>query len=86
MQEIVAANPALRRKLYAVYGVIGLVLGATQVGFAAAEAGQPVALTVALAVYGFLGGAFGFGARAKVDAEPVTVTPLSNDFGDYDSY
>lgn len=86
MQEIVNSNPSLRRKLYAVYGVIGIVLGATQVGFSAAEAGQPVALTVALAVFGFLGGAFGFGARAKVDAEPVGIIEAANDFGDYDTY
>ena len=71
MQEIVNGNPALRRTLYTVYAVAGLILGATQVGFSAAEAGQPVALTVALAVYGFLGTAFGFAARSKTDAQPV---------------
>ena len=37
MQEIVNGNPALRRTLYTVYAVAGLILGATQVGFSAAS-------------------------------------------------
>jgi len=86
MQEIVAGNPKLHRKLYVAYALIGLILGSTQVGFSAADAGQPVWLTVALAVFAYVGVAFGFAAQSKVDAEPVTVTPLSNDFGDYDTY
>ena len=71
MQEIVNGNPALRRTLYTAYAIAGLILGSTQVGFSAADVGQPVALTVALAVYGFVGTAFGFQARAKTDAKPV---------------
>ena len=71
MQEIVQGNPQLRRILYTAYAIAGLILGSTQVGFSAADAGQPVALTVALAVYGFVGTAFGFQARAKTDAKPV---------------
>lgn len=58
-------TPAIRSKAYAVYATVGLLLGATQVGFAAAEAGQPVWLTVALAVYAFVGGALGFVAQAN---------------------
>ena len=71
MQELVNGNPALRRTLYTVYAIAGLILGSVQVGFSAADVGQPVALTVALAVYGFVGTAFGFTARAKTDAKPV---------------
>lgn len=71
MKEIVDGNPALRRKLYAVYGVIGFLLGSGVVGIAAAEQSQPTWLIVALAVYTYTGGAFGFGARSKVDAVPV---------------
>lgn len=63
-------TPAIRSKVYAVYAVLGLVLGATQVGFAAAETGQPVWLTVALAVYAFVGGALGFVAQANTPNEP----------------
>jgi len=73
MQEIVNSNPALRKRLYVVYAVVGLVLGSTQVGFSAAEAGQPVWLTVALAVYAYVGVAFGFAAQSKVDARPARV-------------
>lgn len=71
MQEIVNSNPALRKRLYGVYAVAGLLLGSTQVGYAAAEAGQPVWLTVALAVYAYVGVAFGFAAQSKVAARPV---------------
>lgn len=63
-------TPAIRSKVYAVYAILGLILGATQVGFAAAEAGQPVWLTVALAVYAFVGGALGFVAQANTPSEP----------------
>lgn len=55
--------PASYRKIaYAVFAVLGVIIGAVQVGYAAAEAGQPVALTVVLAVYAFVGGALGFTA------------------------
>lgn len=54
-----------RQALYAVYAFIGLGLGATQVAYSAAEAGQPMWLTVALAVFAFLGTAFGFTAAAN---------------------
>ena len=75
MQEIVNGNPALRRRLYTVYAIAGLILGSVQVGFSSADVGQPVALTVALAVYGFVGTAFGFQARAKTDAKPAPDHP-----------
>lgn len=64
-------SPAHRKVAYAVFAVLGVALGAVQVGFLSAEAGQPTWLTVALAVYGFLAGAFGFTtARANVDPDP----------------
>ena len=48
-------DPAVRKGIYGSYVGAGIVLGATQVGFAAIEgAGQPTWLTVALAVYAFL--------------------------------
>lgn len=60
-------SPAARKVAYAIAGFVGLALFATQAGFVAAEAGQPVALTVALAVYAFLAGALGFPtARSNV--------------------
>lgn len=70
MKEYIPRNA--RKPIYAVYAFIGLILGATQVGFAAAEAGQPVALTVALAVYAFVGGAIGFVAQANTPPQVGT--------------
>lgn len=71
MQEIVNANPRLRRVLYTAYAIVGLVLGSTQVGYSAAELGSPAWLVVALAVYAFVGTTLGFTALAKVQAVPV---------------
>ncbi len=62
------SSPGLRRGVYNVFWALGLLLGATQVGFASAQAGQPVALTVALAVYAFLGGAIGYVASTNTPA------------------
>lgn len=56
LDQVVPDGP-VRKRVYQVFAAAGLVLGATQVGFAAADQGQPVALIVALAVYGFLGAA-----------------------------
>jgi len=66
-------TPKARKPIYAVYAIIGLILGATQVGFSAAEAGQPVWLTVALAVFAFVGTALGFTAASNThpDVEHV---------------
>lgn len=62
-------SPAVRSKLYAVYAVVGLVLGSTQVGYSAANSGQPVWLTVALAVFAFIGTGLGFVAQANTPVE-----------------
>ena len=58
-------SPETRGKIYWVFAVLGLILGATQVGFSSAELGQPTWLTVLLAVYSFVGGAIGFTAEAN---------------------
>lgn len=84
MKEIVNSNPRLRKITYTAYALIGLIVGSTQVGYAAAELGQPVWLTVALAVYAYVGVAFGFAAQSKVAAEPAPVDvtvlePVSDD-------
>lgn len=51
----VVTNPLVRKVIYGIYIVAGVLLGAIQVGFAAAEgAGQPDWLTITLAVYAFL--------------------------------
>lgn len=55
-----------RRKFYVTYAIIGVIIGGMQVALASAELGQPIWLASALAVYAFLGTAFGFTASANV--------------------
>lgn len=51
----VIANIKVRKAIYSTYVIAGVIIGATQVGFASIEgAGQPTWLTVTLAVYAFL--------------------------------
>lgn len=59
--------PAARKYLYAAYALVGLVLGAVQVAYGITE---PEWVTVALAVYGFVGTAFGATAASNVTYEP----------------
>lgn len=67
MNALLDILPAEGRKyLYAVYGLVGLILGGTQVGFLAAG-DQPLWLTIALAVYGFVG--TGIGATASANTQ-----------------
>ncbi len=61
-------RPDARRRVYIAFWLVGLGLGGTQVGYAAAESGQPTWLTVALAVYAFLGAGVGYTAQANVYA------------------
>jgi hypothetical protein len=76
-KELVQNLPAtVRRWFFAAYALIGVGIGATQVGFSAAELGQPTWLVVALAVYAFIGGAFGLTAATNVNARPVTMTEV----------
>lgn len=71
MKDFIPA--AKRRVVYSVFAFLGLALGAVQVGYSAAELGQPVWLTVALAVYTFVAAGVGFTAQANTDREePVT--------------
>lgn len=57
--------PAQRRIAYVVFALLGVAVGAIQVGYGAAETSQPTWLTVALAVYAFLGGALGMTAASN---------------------
>jgi hypothetical protein len=59
-----------RKALYAGYAFLGLGLGATQVAYSAAGAGQPVWLTVTLAVFAFIGTGLGFTAASNVGTTP----------------
>ena len=72
----VTLPPKVRAVAYLIYGVVGVAMTATQAGFAAASTGQPVALTVAWAVYGVLGTGFGLVAANNTgEADP---TPLDD--------
>lgn len=65
-------DPAVRKGIYGSYVVAGVLLGATQVGFAAVEgAGQPTWLTVALAVYAFLSVPLGSLALSNTPSQPA---------------
>jgi hypothetical protein len=60
----------VRRIIYTVYALAGVVLGAIQVGFAANDAATPAWLKTALAVLAFLGTAIG--ATAASNARDTT--------------
>lgn len=62
-----------RATAYGIYATVGVILGSIQVGFAAAEAGQPVWLTVALAVFAYIGGAIGYTALTHTGKTPDAV-------------
>lgn len=66
LKEILPAKA--RATLYTIYAVLALMLGATQVGFASADAGQPPWLTVTMAVFVFVGAGLGFTATANTPA------------------
>jgi len=68
-----------RGTVYAVYGILGVVLGAVQVGYGAVDVGTPTWLKVALAVFTFLGGAIGYTALAHTtpDTGTAAVQPVS---------
>lgn len=74
-KEVIDQLPATARKIvYSVFALVGVTFGAIQVGYGAAEMASPAWLVVALAVYGFLGGAFGLVAVTHTGT-PATVDP-----------
>ena len=58
---------AWRKPIYGAFAVAGVVIGAIQVGFAAAEVGNPLWLNITLAVFPFVAGAVGFTASANTN-------------------
>lgn len=75
MNPRVALPPKARASLYLPFALIGVALGATQVGYSAAEAGQPTWLIVAMSVYAFLGGALGITAASNTDTSAGSIDP-----------
>lgn len=63
--------PAIvRGPIYAVYAVLGVIVGAVQVAYLAIPGDDPLWLTVTGAVYLFLGGAIGYAAATNTPAAP----------------
>lgn len=63
--------PALwRKRLYALYALAGVGIGAVQVAYASLPGEQPTALTVTLAVYAYLGIGLGLTAASNVEPSP----------------
>ena len=60
------ASPKIRQMVYLVYTVVALISGALQIAYSSGGWGQPVWLTVGVAVLSFLGGALGFTAASNV--------------------
>jgi ABC-type xylose transport system permease subunit len=72
LKDIIPA--AWRQIVYAVYAVIGFIIGGVQVAYATAGEGQPEWLLVALAVLAYAGVALGIVAGSNVTPpEPVQV-------------
>jgi hypothetical protein len=61
--------PNARKALYTVYAVLGVAIGAVQVGYTSSGAEQPTWLIVTLAVFGFLGTALGVTAASNTPTE-----------------
>lgn len=72
LKDIIPA--AWRKIVYAVYAVIGFIIGGVQVGYATAGEGQPEWLLVALAVLAYAGVALGIVAGANTS--PSTPVPV----------
>lgn len=61
--------PKHRKKAYALFGLLGVLIGATFVGFAAAAVAVPTWLKVVAAVYAFVGGPVGAVANANTPSQ-----------------
>jgi len=70
----IVSNATVRKIIYSLYVVAGVVLGAIQVGFASVEsAGQPSWLTISLAVYAFLSVPLGSLALSNTPSQGAVV-------------
>lgn len=65
MNALTNIPPNVRAALYWISFIVGIALGATQVGYQSAEAGFPIWLKVALSVYAFLAGVLGLTAASN---------------------
>lgn len=75
--------PKVRGPLYVIFGLVGLGIGSTQVGFASANMTQPTWLNVALSVYAFVGSGIGYTAASHTPARPkddIVLDELDSDY------
>lgn len=63
-----ADKPSLRKKIYSAFWLVGLLLGAIQVGYASDEGADPDWIVPALAVYAFVGTGVGYTASQNTPA------------------
>lgn len=68
-------SPTLRKYLYSVYALVGVVLGGLQVGYGSEGPGW---LDVALRVFAYLGIALGATAASNVTPAPPASRPTNN--------
>lgn len=61
--------PKYQKIAHTILAVVGLILGATTVGFLAAQVTLPMWLIVAQAVFGYVATAFHFVARVNVPSQ-----------------
>ena len=59
-------NPTLRKRIYQIFLLLGLALGAIRVGYEAVDETTPDLIKALLASYAFLGAGVGFTAASNV--------------------
>lgn len=64
LKDLISAQ--WRKRVYVTFAVVGILIGATQVGFASAGLALPVAVIVAKGIYAYLGVAVGAVAASNV--------------------
>lgn len=68
MNPLTLIPDQVRKGIYVAYTAVGVAIGAVQVGYVAVNATQPDALTIALAVYAYIGVALGLTAASNVQS------------------
>ena len=74
---------SFRKPLYGVFAVVGVLIGAVQVGIAAAGGSNPEWLLVTLAVFPFVAGAVGFTASANTNQTQDDIDWSGRPMSDY---
>jgi hypothetical protein len=59
-------SPSIRQKIYVIYALIGVILGAIQIAYSSLQLTQPPWLVAVLAIFAFVGGPLGLTAASNV--------------------